>query len=226
MSGFTYIRRVLRSSSDDEGFSLTELMVVAGLMVFVLGTAFTAFTTVGQMSDRMQAREQAASQSAVALDRVSRELRQAEAVTQANGTSAPLKQSSPDKVTFYADLNKNNLPVRVTYYVSGGYLWRTEAHTTTYGGNDNTYGAESTPVKIVPLDPSWTTVFTYYDSGSIPQNAMPGDFSQYTSPTAVTDPSSASAVTITLKSKVQVGASAMTVQSSSMVNIRTTDTLQ
>lgn len=217
------IRRAARSAFAEDGFSLTELMVVAGLMVFVLGTAYTAFTAVSQMSDRMQAREQASTQSAIALDRTSREIRQAEAIV-AGG--APIKQSSPDKIIFYADLNRNNLPVRVTYYVSSGYLWRTEAHTTTYGGNDNTYGAESTPVKIVPLDPAWTTVFTYYDGGSIPQTAMPGDFSNYTSPTVVTDPASASAVMITLKSKVQVGASAMTVQSNSMVNLRTTDALQ
>lgn len=208
---------------EDDGFSLVELMIVVGLMVFVLSAAWMAATAVGAMSDRIQAREQAATMSTVAFERMSRELRQAEPIESGGD---PVKQSAPDRVVFYADIDKNNLPVRITYYVSSGYLYRTEARTTVPGGADSTYGAESAAKMLVPLDPTWTTVFTYYDGGSIPANAPIGDFSQYVAPAVVTAPGDVSAVLITLRPQVKIGNSTMTNTASAMVNLRTQDALQ
>jgi prepilin-type N-terminal cleavage/methylation domain-containing protein len=213
MHRFSDIRRVLAALGADDGFSLTELMVVLGIMVFIIGTAFMAFNAAGAMSDGIQAREQAATSSALALERVTAEMRQARQIS--DGSFA-FKTTAPDRAVFYVDLDHTGAPERVTYYVSGGALYRTQAQTTMIAPVDANYGPESTPQLIVRLDPTWATVFAYYNNGS-------GDYSAFTAPVAVTSPDLTTAVQITIKSKATVGVSTMTGQASSMVNIRSTD---
>lgn len=209
------LRTIREAAAEESGFSLTELLIVAGLMVFVLGSAWFSMTAVNAMSDRIQAREQAASQSAIGIERITREMRQARKL--ADGTYA-FKTTNSNRAVFYADLDHNTIPERITYYVNNGALYRVVATTTKFGPTDSDYGADSAPILIVPLDPSWTTVFTYYDNGS-------GDYSTFTSPTVVTTPADATAVQIVLRSKVTVGGATMTGTANTLINIRSTDTI-
>lgn len=205
---------------EDAGFSLTELLVVAGLMVFVLGTTYTAFNAVGVMSDRIQAREQAASMSTVAVERMAREIRQAR---QLGDGSYAFKTTNPERAVFYVDLNHTGSPVRITYYVNNNALYRTQAVSAKLAPTDADYGAESTPKLIVPLTSGWTSVFTYYDNGGFTSGS--GNMSTFTSPTVVTAPATTSMVMITVKSSVKVGGSTMTGTTSTLVNVRSTDTI-
>lgn len=213
-------RRIRAEATEDAGFSLTELMVVAGLMVFVLGTTYTAFNAVGVMSDRIQAREQAASMSTIAVERIAREIRQAR---QLGDGSYAFKTTNPERAVFYVDLNHTGSPVRITYYVTGNALYRTQAVSAKAAPTDADYGAESTPKLIVPLASGFTSVFTYYDNGDFTSGS--GNMSTFTSPTVVTAPASTTMVSITVRSSVKIGASTMTGTTSTLVNVRSTDTI-
>jgi type II secretory pathway component PulJ len=208
----THIHAVPGAVRPDDGFSLTELLVVAGLLMFILGSAYLALTTVTRMNDTVQAREQASSAATIGLERVVREMRQARALS--TGTNA-FKTTAPDRAVFYVDLDHVGSPERVTYYVSNGSLYRTQAQSTSALPTDADYGAESSPTKIATLIPGWTTVFTYYNNGS-------GTYSSFTPPAAVTTPAGTTAVQVTVKSSAKVGTSTMTGQASSLVNIRST----
>jgi type II secretory pathway component PulJ len=213
MSRSPDINRLLRALARDDGFSLTELLVVSGLLVFVLGSAWMASNAVDTMSNQIQAREQATTEASLGLERFVREARQSRQLT--TGTYA-FKTTAADRAVFYADLDHVGAPERVTYYVSNGALYRMQAQTTRIAPSDADYGADSTPQLVAHLDPSWTTVFKYYNNGS-------GDYTAFTAPTEVTSPGPTTAVQITIRSKATVGASTMTGQASSMVNIRSTN---
>ena len=199
----------------EDGFSLTELLVVAGLLAFILGTAYMALNTVTRMSDGIQAREQAATEASIGLERVTREMRQARALT--TGTNA-FKTTSPDRAVFYVDLDHVGSPERVTYYVSNGWLYRMQSQSTSALPTDDDYGPDSAPKKIAELVPGWTAVFSYYNNGS-------GTYSSFTSPTVVTTPASTTAVQVTLKSSATIGVTTMTGQATSLVNIRSTSVI-
>jgi len=206
------IRFVRKAARTQDGLTLVELMVVCGLLAFVLGTAFLAFNAASTMSDSVLAREQASTMSALALERITAEMRQARALT---SSTFAFKTTAPDRAVFYVDLDHVGSPERVTYYVSSGALYRSEARSTLLNPTDADY-VESAPRLAMYLDPTWTTVFRYYNNGS-------GDYSTFVPPVEVTTPDLTTAVQITIKSKVTVGASTMTGQASSMVNIRSTN---
>jgi type II secretory pathway component PulJ len=210
-----HTRRVLRAARADEGFSLTELLVVAGLLAFILGTAYLALTTVTRMSDGVQAREQATTEATLGLERVVREMRQARALS--TGTNA-FKTTSPDRAVFYVDLDHLGSPERVTYYVSNGALYRMQAQSAVTLPTDADYGADSAPKLVARLVPGWTAVFAYYDGGS-------GTYSSFTSPTVVTTPLGTTAVQVWVKSSARIGATTMTGQAKSLVNIRSTSVI-
>jgi type II secretory pathway component PulJ len=215
MNAKSSIRSLLKSASGEEGFSLTELLVVVGCMAFILGTAYMALNAVNRMSDGIQAREQAASESSIGLEGVVREMRQARALTTEDHAFVT---TSPDRAVFYVDLDHTGAPERVTYYVSNGALYRMQAQSTLALPTGADYGADSAPKLIAHLDPSWTTVFRYYNNGS-------GTYSSFVAPTVVTTPDGTTAVQITIKSKAKVGATTMTGQASSLVNIRSTSVI-
>ena len=154
---------------DDRGFSLTELMVVATLLVVVMGAAWTAFLSLQASADSIQARAAAQDESQRFMSRITSELRQArnpavfEAGTVPNiGVFANVGARS---VTFYADLDRNGLPERINYRVPTGTssLVRTQAVPTnsTY---PYSFGTTSTPlVMIQTVDPGWAgAIFEYF----------------------------------------------------------------
>jgi type II secretory pathway component PulJ len=204
-----------RALGSEDGFSLTELLVVAGLLAFILGTAYMAVTTVTRMSDGVQAREQATTEATIGLERVVREMRQARALS--TGTNA-FKTTASDRAVFYVDLDHLGSPERVTYYVSNGSLYRMQAQSAITLPTDDDYGADSAPTLVARLLPGWTNVFAYYNSGA-------GTYSSFTSPTVVTTPANTTAVQVTVKSSARVGATTMPGQAASLVNIRSTSVI-
>jgi hypothetical protein len=184
-------------------------------MAFILGTAYMALNAVNRMSDGIQAREQAATESAIGLEGVVREMRQARALATEDHAFVT---TSPDRAVFYVDLDHTGAPERVTYYVSNGALYRMQAQSALALPTSADYGANSVPRLVAHLDPAWTTVFRYYNNGS-------GTYSSFTSPTVVTTPAGTTAVQITIKSRAKVGATTMTGQASSLVNIRSTSVI-
>jgi type II secretory pathway component PulJ len=215
MTGPTDTRFVLKAAMTDDGFSLTELLVVAGLLMFILGSAYLALSTVTRASDGVQAKEQATTEASIGLERVVREMRQARALS--TGTNA-FKTTAPDRAVFYVDLDHVGAPERVTYYVANGALYRMQAQSSVTLPTDANYGADSAPKLVATLAPGWTNVFAYYNNGS-------GTYSAFTSPTVVTTPAGTTAVQVTVKSSARIGVTTMTGQAASLVNIRSTSVI-
>lgn len=115
------MRRIL---IDQRGFTLAELLVVTAVLGLIL-SAVLIVQQQGQSAYLMGSNRVETQQNArVALDLMTRELRQATAVTALGGAS---------DVSFTIDHDNNvaTAPVTVRYQLSGTTLNRTEAGTTT-----------------------------------------------------------------------------------------------
>jgi prepilin-type N-terminal cleavage/methylation domain-containing protein len=163
------MRHQPRGHRSDDGFTLVELVIVMSLLAMVLGAAYFVLNSVQTMSAKVSAREEASTNATGAIRRMTREVRQAEELLTAEGDGV-FKSNLPQTMSFYVDLNSDGTPERVTYYVSGRVLYRTQAAATVTDPTATDFGSESTPVVILGnLDPSWTpNIFSYYDNGNPP----------------------------------------------------------
>jgi len=122
------------------------------------------------MTDGTIARAAAADQSQQFIDRVGRELRQAQEDVENEGAFAEI---GPRRCVFYSDITGDAVPERITYYVSGGAVYRTEAVCSDTVTPFTHFGAESAPRRIVSeLDPAWSgAIFTYYNTSNVAQTS-------------------------------------------------------
>lgn len=175
---------------DDSGFSLTELLVVCVLLVFVLGLAWSTMDATNTLSGRLSAGAVATGESEAFLDHLTLELRQANSLTSIAETGSATPQGAfseiaPRETTFYVDLYHNGVPEKVQYAMNGNSLIRNEWTAT--GGYP--YNWPSTPNKtsvvIQKVDPSWNgPIFTYYTNDLWPPTQIT-NVSQVASVTAV-----------------------------------------
>jgi hypothetical protein len=156
----TYPRR----ADADDGYSFAELIIVLGLLSIVIALAYLLLNSTTVMADRVDARSIVKEQVRVAVDLMTRELRQADEPVQGAGAFAT---ASPRECVFYVDLNHDLRPERVTYKMSGVSLVRTAASPTNQVA-PYTYGAESAAETLVTkIDPGFTgPIFTYYDTNT------------------------------------------------------------
>lgn len=185
--------------ASDRGFSLTEMMVVSVLVAIILAAAWLASATVTTASDRMMAGNQAQTQGQQALELMTREIRQGEIITDAAGVNYTIKTPfSPTSITFYADVDHDGLAERVTYNLTtAGLLQRSVARTTVAYPGPTDYGADSAPKTLAQMTPGTTNLFTYW-TGDDP-------------PALTTDPTTVSAVQVTMNTVAQSGANSVTV---------------
>lgn len=141
---------------------MTELLVVVSLMSLMLGVVYMVMLAVGQLTDGTVARAVAADEAQRFVDRVGKELRQAQEWDEDKGAFVEIGQR---RIVFYSDVTGDAIPERVTYYVQSGALYRTQATTTKTVMPFNNYGSESTPQLIISqVDPDWSgAIFSYYN---------------------------------------------------------------
>lgn len=144
--------------------TLPEMMVVLSLVGVIMSTAYLLLSTGSRIVDSLQARDTAVTEGQVAMERLTRELRQSYEISNGGGA---LAVNQARRCSFYVDLDHNDVPERITYYVSGTQLLRTTAAATTIVP-PFTFGADSTPQVVVEdLKAGWSdAVFVYYDSSS------------------------------------------------------------
>lgn len=164
-------RRLTGVPSADEGFSLVEVVTVTMLMGVILAAAYGASQVVNSVSDGIMARSAAQEQGQLALEKMVRELRQAQ-VTSDGKRFYP--NASASSVNFYTDIDHDGYVERISYYISNADLFRTVARSNLAAPSSAQFGADSTPVKLVDLDPSDSTVFTYWDD-SVPPVQIDGN---------------------------------------------------
>lgn len=169
------IRCLTRRLRSDRGYTLAELLVVVALIPMVLGVAFMVLQLVTGVVDRTEATDIANSKGRRTMDRLGRELRQAQEITEGSGA---FEDAQPRRCVFYADLDHNDVPEKVTYRVQGHNVYRTVAQATT-AVPPYTWGPDEPETLVMDsLDGGWNgNVFEYYDTED-PPNEVPAGQSE------------------------------------------------
>lgn len=150
-----------RTLASDAGFTLTELLVVTMLMGMVLGLVFMVLGAVNAMADGLEARTIATDENRMVMDRVTRELRQAQEIVEGDGV---FLRAQPRQCAFYADVDHDGVPELIEYRVTGHTLYRSET-SSTVAVPPYTYGSPRSDVVITSVNGAWSgNVFTYYDN--------------------------------------------------------------
>ena len=146
------------TETPDAGFSLLELMITALILPIVLGAAFQVFITLSGNYSSISAQSEATSEAQRAMDTMVREMRQAQEISVGNGA---FETATSSRAAFYADLDRDGIPDRITYYADGSDLYRMvgKASQPVYPYNF----VDGPAVRVVNLTTSSSVVFTYYD---------------------------------------------------------------
>ncbi len=147
---------------DDTGFTLTELLVVTLLMGMVLGLVFLVMGAVSATADSLEARTIATDENRMAMDQITRELRQAQEIVEGDGV---FLRAQPRQCAFYADVDHDGVPELVEYRVQGQTMYRSEARSEV-AVPPYTFGQPGADTVVAQSLSSGFTgnVFTYYDS--------------------------------------------------------------
>lgn len=163
----------------EEGFSFVEVMVVSMLLGVILSAAYLAMSTVSTASDGIMARNIAQDAGQTAVERMTRELRQAQTVSNVPVDGKVYRFAPPGvtstKIAFFADVDHNGLLDRVTYELAGGQVTRRFAVATKAYPALNDFGGDSAAVAMAKIDPTQTTMFTCLDKNGSPTTAILDD---------------------------------------------------
>jgi type II secretory pathway pseudopilin PulG len=109
-----------RISAREEGFTLIELGIVTGLLMIVLVSILSVFSVVERASVRESARSQESDQVRLAMERLSKEIRQADDVRAGSGAT-------------FLDIDSyvNGTATHIVYNTAGNTLTRTANGSTT-----------------------------------------------------------------------------------------------
>jgi type II secretory pathway component PulJ len=172
------LRRSLHTwAARDEGVTLPELVIVISLLTVVTFTAYLLFDAVSGMTDTVEARTTAADEARLVLDRVTREVRQAQEIS-AEAGAFPIGGAGPRDIQFYSDVNHDGAPELVRYWVVGRALKRSVAQPSLSVPPFAPYGTASQETTVARLlDATLASsgaVFEYYDRQDPPVQVASG----------------------------------------------------
>lgn len=150
-----------RSRAGDGGFTLIELLLSALILPIVLSASYMVFITLSGNYSSISATSEATSEAQRAMDIMVREMRQAQEVSDGAGA---FEVAQARRCSFYADVDRDGTPERITYYVDGTDLYRAlaEPSSPVYP-----YGYVDGPAqRVVNLSTSSAVVFTYFDASA------------------------------------------------------------
>jgi prepilin-type N-terminal cleavage/methylation domain-containing protein len=180
-------RRIVR---DQEGVTLTELLIVISLLSVVVIAAYLLFDAVSGMADLVEAKSRATDQTKLAMERIIRELRQAQEIQDGGGAFAA--NLLPTDMSFYANVDRSSeAPELVRYRQSGVRLLRSVRYATVQVPPYGTY---------LPATPTETVVLSMMDLAITPVFA-----GLNTSETVTADKALISSVEIKLKNGATAG---------------------
>lgn len=139
------LRRLAR---DEDGFSLTELIVAIALGGIVLAAALTFFTNGVISSAQVQDRSDAAQRARIGFDRVT-SLLQAQVCNGVGDSGTPVVAGDGNSVTFTADVTKVDDPpmgYKLRYLPASQQLW---VDSYTLGAEDPNTGYRTWPANPV-----------------------------------------------------------------------------
>ncbi len=147
--------------TDDRGFSLVELLISAAIIPIVLSAAYFAFGGMSGNYSKIEATSEASGEAQKGLDTLVREIRQAREIRDGSGA---FSIASGSRCAFYCDLDRDNVPELVEYYVDGNDLYRRtfEPALSVYPYN---YPADALAERVMNIGGMTSqVVFTYYGS--------------------------------------------------------------
>jgi prepilin-type N-terminal cleavage/methylation domain-containing protein len=168
-----------RRTRGDEGFTLPELMVVVAVFFVIVLAAYFLMEAVMSSSSLLDARMKANDENWQALDRMTRELRQATEITDGGGAFV-VGTVGPRGCEFYTDIDHDDRPEKVKYVIEGQALVRYEAqHTAGLVSRPWTfdaYGSRQALVKTL-TSPFYTSeaIFVYYNNADPRVVVAPAD---------------------------------------------------
>lgn len=194
----------MRYASSEEGFSVAEMVVVTMLLAIITATAYGALGLVTNVSDGIMARDDAYQSGQLAIERMTKEIREAQLVTDGSQNPYRMNPNTPPTATricFFADVDHNGYLERVTYQLSTGQITRRIATTTKLSPSYNDFGADSAPLVLTDrVDPTLTSLFVLKN---IDENTT----------SVITDARTAvSSVQITLRTIARSGSQSATVE--------------
>ena len=157
---------------ESEGFSLTELMVAASLMLVVVAAAWLSITAVNNMMDSIFAREQANRAGSVAVERFASDLREGWAPV-ADLSPTPFRTWTASKAEFYLFDPVTSRVTLVKYYTSADAtgstytLYRAQGVTSTAISASSITSATSfaySGAQVVAKKLTGGSIFLYYQA--------------------------------------------------------------
>jgi type II secretory pathway pseudopilin PulG len=147
------MERVRRFISEDSGFSLSELIIVIGLLSFVLAGAWGGMYYVTRSNAVSSTQGDAAHDFADPMEQMSRMIMQ----------NLSVKAASPDRIEVWTDRNMDGAPELDAFYVTAGkrLVFERWGYTSDRATilNHSTWVLSTTNHNVA----SGTPLFTYYD---------------------------------------------------------------
>lgn len=150
------------SAENDNGFMLSELLIVCSVLVFVLSAAWLAFTTITSNMDAVTTQTTLSSDTNGVMDKMAREIRQSQEATDGGGV---FEKATGDAISFYSNIDATGAPECLRYYRQGTILYRAVDKPT----------IETAPYNYVPgqavgvlsgVSTSSGAIFSFYNNGS------------------------------------------------------------
>jgi type II secretory pathway pseudopilin PulG len=161
-------------------FTLVETVVVIGILVIV-GVALSSTIVYFYKTNTYVIEEGNAVQSAQnGLIDSMKDLREA---SYGDDGSYPIASVATSSITYYADINGDGSDEMITYYLSGGTLFRNVTHST---GNPPTYIGQTpatTTIATYIVNGTSTPIFQYYDDSG---NLLSAPINPFRSPAVYT----------------------------------------
>lgn len=106
--------RLRRTSAPEEGFTLLELVITTALLLLVVSSMLTFFVSVQRTTTRQEQRSHTTDDVRLAMDRITKEVRQAQTIRTGSGASV-----------LDMDTYVNGVAKHIVYTASGTSLTRT-----------------------------------------------------------------------------------------------------
>jgi prepilin-type N-terminal cleavage/methylation domain-containing protein len=177
------MRRTFSRLKREDGFTLSEMLVVISILGLILGAFSLIFSSAIHHSGEIQEQNLLQTEVRAATDRIAREVRQS---YYGDTTQTVIKMSTGTQLQFYSLDNQQPYHLRlIAYRLNGGTLERATATSPLTGGPPwGTFPALSAWGPLVDSIKN-ATIFTYFDGAS-------------PTPNATTTPANVRSVTITL----------------------------
>lgn len=170
--------KIISSNKTNKGFTLAEIVVVVGILGIIMIAISSFQVSILKNNKYAQDSLSSAQDAKVILRTMIKELR---TTSRSNNGSYPINQASTSTISFFSDIDGNNVKEQVRYFLTGNILKKGVVIPT---GSPLTYNQASEIISTLAYNVKNTatsSLFEYYNS------TYSGTSSPLTQPVNVTD---------------------------------------